>query len=147
MKRFLILVSVAALLVSCGGANELIKNSATYSRGAATLVITPVQADIQVIVTKKINYFMEVNESVRAGGLDNVIATAVKEALDVNGGDVLVGLETQVKYDDKGQIESINITGFPGKYVNFRPASNLPPVEAKPEEKGGFSLPLLGKKK
>ena len=147
MKKILILIAIVGLFVSCGSANELIKNSATYSRGASALVVTPVQADVQVIGTKKINYFMEVNESVSAGGLDNVIATAVKEALDVNGGDVLLGLETQVKYDDRGQIESINITGFPGKFVNFRLAKDLPPVEAKPEEKGGHALPLFGKKK
>ena len=111
------------------------------------MVVTPIQADIQVISSKKINYFMEVNETVLAGGVDNVISTAVKEALDVNGGDVLVGMETQMKYNSTGRLESINITGYPAKYVNFRPAEGLPPVEAKSEEKGGFAIPLFGKKK
>ena len=125
----------------------MLKNSATYSRGAAPFVVTPIQADLQVLSAKKINYYMEPDADVRAGGLENVIATAVKEALDVNGADVLVGMETQVSYDEKGKVGAVNISGFPAKYVNFRPAKDLPPVEAKPEEKGGSAFPLFGKKK
>lgn len=149
MKRFLILFALAGVLVSCGGGAAMLKNSATYSRGAAPMVVTPIQADLQMISTEKINYYLEVNESVRAGGLENVIATAVKEALDVNGGDVLVGLETQVAYGDDGKISAINITGFPAKYVNFRVAKDVPPVAStnKSEEKGGPAIPLIGKKK
>ena len=148
MKRFLSLLAFAGMVVSCGGGSAMLKNSATYSRGAAPMVVTPIQADLQMISTKKINYYLEINESVRAGGLDNVIATAVKEALDVNGGDVLVGLETQVTYDNDGRISAINIIGFPANYVNFRVAKDIPPVAAeKVEEKGGSMLPLFGKKK
>ena len=78
-----------------------------------------------------------------------MIATAVKEALDVYGGDVLLGLETQMSYNSEGKIMSINITGFPAKYVNFRPATDLPPVAPEKAEakSGGPGLPIFGKKK
>ena len=39
---------------------------------------------------------------------------------------MLVNLQTQVKYADNGDIESINVTGFPASYVNFRSNDNLP---------------------
>lgn len=148
MKKFLILLALAGALVSCGGTSAMLKNSATYSRGAAPMVVTPLQADLQLVSGKKINYYLEVGENVRAGGLDNVIATAVKEALDVNGGDVLVGLESQVSYNSEGKINAVNITGFPAKYVNFRVAKDVPAVAVeKAEEKGGSKIPLFGKKK
>jgi hypothetical protein len=34
--------------------------------------------------------------------------------------DVLIALEIHVKYDNDGKIESITITGYPAKHVNFR---------------------------
>lgn len=147
MKRFLILLAISSALVSCGGGAAMLKNSATYSRGAASLVVTPMQADLQLVGNKKITYSMGVDETVRAGGIDNVIATAVKQALDANGGDVLLGLETVEKYNDDGVIESVIISGFPAKYTNFRPAKDIPAVAANKDEGKGGGLPLFGKKK
>ncbi|MBR6054385.1 MAG: hypothetical protein IKP46_03495 [Bacteroidales bacterium] len=150
MKKLIFLLAVAAFVASCGSASQTptLKNSATYSKGVAAMVVTPMQADLQMVSAKKINYYLEVSENVRAGGLDNVIATAVKEALDVYGGDVLLGLETQMSYNSEGKIMSINITGFPAKYVNFRPATDLPPVAPEKAEakSGGPGLPIFGKK-
>ena len=150
MKKLIFLLAVAIAVASCGSVSQTptLKNSATYSKGAAAMVVTPMQADLQMVSAKKINYYLEVGENVRTGGLDNVIATAVKEALDVYGGDVLLGLETQTSYNSEGKIISINITGFPAKYVNFRPATDLPPVAPEKEEakSGGPGLPIFGKK-
>lgn len=150
MKKLIFLLAVAALAASCGSVSQtpMLKNSATYTKGAAAMVVTPMQADLQMVSTKKISYYLEVTENVRAGGLDNVIATAVKEALDVHGGDVLLGLETQASYGGDGKIYYINITGFPAKYVNFRPATDLPPVAPEKAEakSGGPGLPIFGKK-
>ena len=82
--------------------------------------ISPVAADLQ-ISPNKIKYFMLVSESVRLGGLNNVISTAIWEALAANdNSDVLVDPQTQIKYDKNGEIESITVTGYPAKYVNFR---------------------------
>ena len=146
MRKFFCFVGLCALAIlatSCGATKVI--NSATYTAGAAKLYVTPLQADLNVS-PKKINYFMPVSESVGRGGLDNVIATAIKEALDANGGDVIVGLETSVAYHPDGSFESISITGYPASYVNFRNNENLPVVEAvsvvkasQPEES------LLGK--
>ena len=73
----------------------------------------------------KISYFMIPSKTVQQGGENNVIKTAVREALLANGNaDVLVGLNTQIKYDAKGQPESITVTGYPAKYVNFRSPSD-----------------------
>lgn len=92
------------------------------------------------------------SESVKLGGYDNVVSSAVREALDANGGwDLLVALETQVKYASDGQIESITVTGYPAKYVNFRnpgddylktiPATTPAGAEKKP----AISLPFKKK--
>ena len=59
---------------------------------------------------------------------------------------MIVGLQTQTKYNDKGEIESINISGFPAKYVNFRSNSTLPLVQQKEEPAGGLSLPFAKKR-
>ena len=149
MFKRIILFAVAAMAVmSCGAGAKSSKlmSTATYQKMNFQPYVTPVQVDLKVS-PKKINYFMLVSESVRLGGFDNVVATAVKEALEANGGgDVIVGLQTQTKYNDKGEIEYINISGFPASYVNFRSNESLP-MEVQPkEEPAGLSLPF-GKKK
>ena len=135
-QRVIGLCALVLLTVSCGTGAKVI-NSATYAKGAARLYITPVQVDLKVS-PKKISYFMPVSDAIGRGGLDNVISTAVKEALDANGGDVIVGLETSVTYYSDGSIESINITGYPATYINFRSNESLPPVQPEAGQKGGL---------
>ena len=107
-------------------------------------------ADIDVSPVR-ITHFMLPSKTVLMGGYDNVVATAVREALDANGGgDVLVALETQVKYGSKGQIESITVSGYPGKYKNFRNPGDDYLKSMHVEEPGEKSSPiggLFGKKK
>ena len=80
----------------------------------------------------RIKYFMLVSESVRIGGEKNVISTAIWEALALNGNsDVLVDPQTQIKYDKNGEIESITVTGYPAKYVNFRKVEKPKSQEVK----------------
>lgn len=142
------------VLVSCGSLTQL-NTTSTYQKLSPSAYITPIQADLDVS-PKRISYFMLVSESVGRGGLDNVISTAVKEALDANGsGDVLVNLQTQVKYGDNGAIESINVTGFPASYVNFRSNDKLPMTgvnandlhSTEPKEQQGLLDQILKKKK
>lgn len=124
MKKIIvpIALTMAALLTSCGsfGPKSMVKTTATHTRVSATTPVVAVFADLEVSPTK-ISYFYLPSKTIAKGGYDNVVNAAVREALASNGdGDVIVGLETQVKYDDKSQIESITITGYPAKYVNFR---------------------------
>jgi hypothetical protein len=73
----------------------------------------------------KISFFHIPSKTVVMGGYDNVINTAVREALASNGNaDVLVALETQVKYNSVGEIESVTVTGYPATYTNFRSPSD-----------------------
>lgn len=89
--------------------------------------MTPVQADLEVSPTK-ISYDMKVSQNVRVGGEKNIIATAVREALALNNADVLISFESQLNYDASGEIRSVNITGYPAKYVNFRNCENVPAI-------------------
>ena len=95
-------------------------NSATHSKAKAIQPVTALYADLSVSPTK-ISYFLIPSKTVLQGGYDNVVNTAVREALIANGNaDVLVAMETQVKHNADGEIESITVTGYPATYTNFR---------------------------
>ena len=118
MKKAILLAAVAVIIASCSAPTKLI-NSATY-KNVSFQPVAAVFADLDVS-QKKISYFMMPSNSVAIGGYDNVVATAVREALIANGdADVLIALETQVKYSSDGAIESITVSGYPAKYTNFR---------------------------
>ena len=144
--NLLALAAILVLAASCSSTAKLM-NTATYQRIDFQPYVTPLQVDLEVS-PKKVDYFMIVSKTVAAGGYNNVIATAVKEALDANGGgDVIVGLQTQIKYSETGEFESVNVTGYPARYINFRSNDQLPmrPATVQDETTGGF--PFLGKKK
>ena len=128
MKKIIvpIALTMAALLTSCGsfGPKSMVKTTATHTRISAATPVVAVFADLDVS-PNKISYFYIPRTTVAKGGFDNVVNAAVREALSNNdNADVLVGLESQVKYNDKGVIESITVTGYPAKYVNFRNAGD-----------------------
>ena len=152
MKKifFLCLAALSLALVSCGtvASTPKLVNTSTSARGSASLYVVPVCADLQVS-EQKISFFMPVTANLRAGGEKNVIDSAVKEALEQNGdADVLVGLQTQLKYKDNGDIESIAISGYPAKYVNFRnaPEELLKAMQGKESTESSRPSPF-GKKK
>ena len=119
MKKFFILAAVAAMFVGCAPQTKLITSS-THTKVNAVDPIVAVFADLDV-AKEKITYLFIPSKSARNGGADNVIDSAVSEALANNGGaDVLVGLEKQVKYNAQGEVESVVVSGYPAKYVNFR---------------------------
>ncbi len=140
MKRVILFAIAAITLTSC----STLKNTATYRDfSVATPYAVPIVADLDVSETR-IMYAYVPSKSVRNGGTDNVINTAVREALTVNGNaDVLVGMETQINYNAFHKITSIVITGYPARYKNFR---NLDEnvwhdneyFQAKPEKGGLF---------
>ena len=147
MKKFLFsLLVVAMSATSCSVPTKLI-NSATHKKVSVAQPVVAVFADLQVS-PEKITYFMMPSKTVVMGGYDNVIDTAVREALMANGNaDVLVALETQVKYDKEGQIESVTITGYPAKYVNFRNPGDeyLKTISASASTESSSQGGLLGK--
>ena len=119
----MILAVLAMAFASCSAPTKLI-NSATHKKAVVAQPLVALFADLEVSPTK-ITYFMMPSKTVCDGGYDNVVNSAVREALLANGNaDVLVALETQVKYGTDGSIESITVTGYPAKYVNFRNAGD-----------------------
>lgn len=122
MKRLLFIALGTVLLCSC--TSTKLVNSATHKKIEFVQPVVAVFADLKV-KEEKITYFMIPSRTVVDAGYDNVINTAVREALLTNdNADVLVGLETQVKYNAEGRIESVMVTGYPARYINFRSPSD-----------------------
>lgn len=119
MKRLFIIAVVAVLATSCN-LSKFVSTGKHNTFSSSKPYVADVYADLEVSTTK-ISHFYIVPPTVAKVGYDNVVNTAVREALLSNGnGDVLVGLETQAKYNRRGLLESITVTGYPAKYVNFR---------------------------
>lgn len=127
MKKFLFLLVVApTMLVGCSmqtvapKAPSKLTNTATYTPIKVAEPVVAVFADLDVS-PNKISFLYMPSGTVVNAGPQNVIDSAIREALIANGNaDVLVGLEKQIKYAGDGTIESVTVTGYPAKYVNFR---------------------------
>ena len=113
MKKLLFLSIVALFATGCNLTK--LTNSSTKKQPVAAVF-----ADLNVSPTKVTHFYIP-PKTVVVGGYDNVLNSAIRDALLNNGdADVFVGLETQVKYNSKGEIESITVSGYPAKYENFR---------------------------
>ena len=121
MKKlyWLLLVVFVVGLSACKSA----RSTATYQDPINTLRTVTV-ADLEVAETR-ISYTYRPSYAVRLGGSQNVIKTAVHEALKGYGsGDILIGLEyTTISrwtvFPFLSPIREITVTGRPAKYVNF----------------------------
>lgn len=137
MRKLIIsLFALSVMLSSCSTPVKLM-NSATYQNSTVSQPVVALFADLEVS-PEKISYLLLPSKTVLCGGYDNVINTAVKDALMIHGNaDVMVALETQVKYGVDGQIESVVVTGYPAKYVNFRNPGDeyLKALLSRPETK------------
>ena len=124
MKKFFFLsVLASAMFVSCSMPTKL-TNSATHNKVNALEPFAAVFADLKVSPTK-ISFFYIPSQTVANAGPENIINSAIREALIANGNaDVLVALEHQIKYAADGSIESITVTGYPATYANFRTPSD-----------------------
>ena len=117
LKLFLLLI-VASIVTSCR-----ISSTATY-QDPINILRTVTVADLD-IADEKVIFVYRPSLAVRMGGDDNVIKTAVQEALRLNGaGDVLIGLEyitveqwTILPFVSR--IREITVSGRPAKYTNF----------------------------
>ncbi|MBQ5635838.1 MAG: hypothetical protein IIX04_01815 [Alistipes sp.] len=126
MKKIFAIVAVATLFASCSvtaptsPSMAKLTNTSTHSKVQIIQPVVAILADLEVSPTK-ISYFFLPSQTVVNGGFDNIVNTAVREALIANGNaDVLVALEQQVKYNGEGKVESITVSGYPAKYTNFR---------------------------
>ena len=119
-KLYLFLLLVLALGISSCKSS---RSTATYQDPINTLRTVTV-ADLDVSDTR-ISYTYKPTYAVRLGGSQNVIKTAVQEALKAYGsGDILIGLEyTTISrwtiFPFLSPIREITVTGRPAKYVNF----------------------------
>ena len=121
MKKILyaILAVIALGISSC----KSVRSTATYQDPTNTLRTVTI-ADLDVSDTR-ISYTYTPTYAVRLGGNQNVIKTAVLEALRVHGsGDILIGLEyTTVSrwtiFPFLSPIREITVTGRPARYTNF----------------------------
>ena len=150
MKKFFFLLVVApAMFVSCSmfsaKAPTKLTNTASYTPVNVMQPVVALFADLEVSPTK-ISFFYIPSGTIVSAGAQNVIDSAIKEALMANGNaDVLVGVEKQIKYSGDGNIESVTVTGYPAKYVNFRSPGDdyLRQISLgqKPAKKGGAAAP------
>ena len=153
MKKFFFIIAAAVVAASCTPTATLINTASHNSFNNPQMIVSAVYADLDIQETK-ITYFYIPPKTVIAGGMDNIINSAVSEALlQHNNADVLVGLQKQIKYNTMGEIESIVITGYPAHYINMRNAGEgyFEDVKFVPEnsaEDGGLGIGLLkiGKK-
>lgn len=125
--------------LACASCAMTFSSTATYEDADASFRPTTSVADIKVS-DKKISYTYYPTKQVLRGGYLNTINEAVHQALQSAGDyDVLVAQETYVAVKSGfmlgRKIKSVTVTGFPGKYVNWRSTDELAPVE---EIKGGF---------
>ncbi len=118
MKKIIVAVIIASSVVSC----TTTRKTAT-SMNVNDVLKSETCADL-VVSDRRISYTLNPRKSVRRGGMDNVKAYAVSEALKANGSaDVLVEaqFETYVRRGLFGKkIKSVTVTGYPATYKNFR---------------------------
>ena len=119
-KKIFILFSVAAMLgmASC---TTTINSARTehFSSPAITMTV----ADLAVS-PQKITYTYRPTDDVNRGGEANVINTAVRQALEANGGgDVLVEMQFTLKKSGKKNVKEVTVSGYPATYKNFRNAN------------------------
>ena len=124
MKKLFIIIAAAAVAASCTPTAKLITTASHNSFNNPQMIVSAVYADLDIQKTKITHIYIP-TKTVVAGGLDNIINSAVSEALaQNNNADVLVGLQKQIKYNKLGEIESIVITGYPAHYTNMRAADD-----------------------
>ena len=125
MKKFFILAVVAASLSSC----SIVQNTASVAE-VDNKILAGAVADLEV-APQKITYTYKTKSSVRKAGFKNCVRTAIREALEKNGGaDILVQEEvtavTRIGLFGP-KIKTVTVTGYPAKYKNIRtiPQSSL----------------------
>lgn len=142
MKKNLLFVSFALAISSCTTSFK----TASVNR-VSSQVVSVATADLQVS-NKKITYTYNTTAAVRRGGLSNIKATAISEALKANGeGDVLLECQEAI-IKKKGlfgtKIKSITVTGYPAVYTNFKNADPADFEKYEPVNTASKITPRIG---
>lgn len=113
-RNLITILFIALLATSC----TTVKQTARME-DPTSYINTVTIADLEVS-EQSITFSYTSSKVVVNGGRDNVIKTAVAEALRKAGDyDVLVGLQYTTKENFFGKIQVINVKGYPAKYKNF----------------------------
>ena len=122
MKKLIFILMVSAVaMTSC---STTYKTSTTHD--IKPTLAAAVLSDLEVS-NQKITYTYSPSRMMRKSGLDNCIATAISEALTMNGGDVLIETQKALvvrSFGLKKRLKSVTVTGYPAKYKNFRSADD-----------------------
>ena len=128
MKKILFLSLMFIALVATSCKTFTITDVSATCQQPSTYINTATVADLEVS-DERISFTFQPSIEVRNGGDLNVIKTAIREALRVNGGgDILVNLEYITVSKKNGwswryicsDIHEITVSGYPAKYKNFR---------------------------
>lgn len=120
-KKFFIFISVMAVLGMSSCTTTL---NSSKTKDFSSSAITATFADL-VVSPQKITYTYRPTDDVCRGGQTNVVNTAIRKALEVNGGgDVLVELQTTIKKSGRKSISEVTVSGYPATYRNFRCADD-----------------------
>ena len=120
IKKFFIFISVAAMR---GMASCTTTLNTARTKDFSSAAITATFADL-VVSPQKITYTYRPTDDVNRGGEANVINTAVRKALEANGGgDVLMEMQYTMKKSGKKNVKEITVSGYPATYKNFRSAN------------------------
>lgn len=119
MKKLIVMASVVMMaMASC---TTVKKTSTTIDVNNALNSNSTVDLEVS---GKRISYTYITEKKIRRGGLKNIYATAVKEALKENGNaDVLVApeYETRIRKGMFGtKVKAVIVSGYPATYQNFR---------------------------
>ena len=121
MKKVFLVVAAAITLGSC----STVHNTASVSE-VDNKILAGAVADLDV-APQRITYTHKTKAAVRRGGTKNCIRTAIREALEKNGGgDILVQEEvsTTIRWGLFGKkIKSVTVSGYPAKYKNIKTVS------------------------
>lgn len=114
MKKVIFAFAACALLLgSCGSIHRTSATTVSVANSVAAVAL----ADLEV--GPRVTYVYTTTGEDRTGGIENCKRAAVAALLKANGNaDVLVAPE----YSYKGDMKSIEVSGRPAKYANFRSA-------------------------
>jgi hypothetical protein len=128
MKRLLIFLAVAALCAApaVGQQVEFEQSQARLIEPKQDVFIVPLVADIEIMENQvRQEYYSEFPissvGSLTFEDLDNYKARALHKAAHQSNADLIVAATFNVKADEKKKLLIVEIAGYPGKYINFRP--------------------------
>jgi hypothetical protein len=126
-KQLLLTATVCLLAGSVSGQGIYEESQARVIEPKQDVFVIPLVADIQIMEDQKRQdygpYEFEI-QSLSITTYDDITShknRALYKAMREAEADLIVAATFNVKSDEKGKKLIINISGYPGKYINFRP--------------------------